>query len=184
MHFKPAGPLAQLLVLALATALSSVTRAAAAGADLPAYPAAHEEKLPPGRHSGTTSCGRTITVEKSLTVNADPHLVAKWYQSRLPGSRAIDFTRMLSDEAGGNSQTSLEVISADGSQTVVVSRMNFSSAKLAEASKSLGMDRTQIGIENITPPFDQGYIALAAQGAAGGATAAHAKEQMKAMCKG
>jgi hypothetical protein len=184
MDFKSAAPLAGRLFLAIITALS-FPLSAVAGTDLPVYPAAHNEPLPAGVHSGTTACGRTITVEKSFTVDADPHTIAKWYLTRLPGSRVIDLSRVQNDEAGGDSQkTTLELFTADGSQTIVIDRMHFSSAKLASASKLIGLDKTQIGVEGISPPFDPGYVALAGQMAAGGASAKKANEQMKAACKG
>jgi hypothetical protein len=120
-----------------------------------------------------------------MTVDADPHAIAKWYQSQLPGSRTIDMSRALSGDEGGdgNSQTTtLQVFTADGSQTIVVSRMHFEGA-LAKASETLGMDKAQIGIESISPPLAPEYIARTAQAAAGGASAQKAKQQMEAACK-
>jgi hypothetical protein len=148
------------------------------------YPAAKTQPLPPGIHSVVSRCGHTFTMEKSMTVDADPQAIAKWYQSRLPGSRTIDLSRAIADEGGGSNQmTSIEVFAADGSRTVVVNRMNFDRA-LVNASKSIGADKTQIGIERISPPFAPGYIELTAQAAAGGASAGRVKQQMEAACKG
>jgi hypothetical protein len=184
MKFKPGALLAQRLFLATVTALSYPMSAAAAATDLPVYPAAKTQPLAPGNHSVVSRCGHAFTIEKSMTVDADPHAVAKWYEGRLSGSRTIDLSRVLNDEGGGSNQTtSIEVFAADGSQTVVVSRMHFNGA-LMKASKTLGMDRTEIGIEGISPPLDPGYIALTAQAAAGGASGQKAKQQMEAACKG
>jgi hypothetical protein len=61
--------------------------------------------------------------------------------------------------------------------------MNFDRA-LANASKAIGADKAQIGVEGIAPPFTPGYVALTAQVAAGGASAQKAKGQMRAVCKG
>lgn len=180
MEFKQGAGLAQRLILATVCALSYPISAAAA-TDLPVYPAAKTQPMTGNGHMGASRCGHTFTVEKSLTVDADPHAVAKWYESRLPGSRTIDLSRVLS---GGDSyqKTTIQVFAADGAQTVVVSRMYFHGT-FAGASKTLGMDTTNIGIESISPPLAPEYIALTAQLAAGGASAQKAQQQMEAACK-
>jgi len=183
MEFKHGGVLAQRLFLATVTALSYPISAAAA-ADVPVYPAARTQPMSPNGHAMVVSrCGHAFTMEKSMTVDADPHAVAKWYQGRLPGSRLIDMSRALGDEGGSYQKTTVEVFSADGSQTVVVSRMHFAGAALANASKTLGMDKADIGIEGISPPLAPGYIALMGQVAAGGASGLKARQQMESTCK-
>jgi hypothetical protein len=176
MEFKPGADLAQRLFFATVTALSYPISAAAA-TDVPVYPTAKIQPMSANGHMVVSRCGHTFTMEKSMTVDADPHAVAKWYQSQLPGSRTIDMSRALSDE-----RTTIQVFAADGSQTVVVSRMHFDGA-LAKASKTLGMDKTDIGIEGISPPLAPGYIALAGQAAAGGASGQKARQQMESSCK-
>jgi hypothetical protein len=172
------------LMLAIGIAVLFLVLPAVAAPDVPAYPAAQQKPLPPGFHSATTQCGHTITVERSYTVDADPRTIAKWYESRVPGSRAIDLTRLENggSDASDNAMTSFEVISADGSRTIVINRMNYSAA-LKNASKSIGLDKAQIGVEAISPPFGAGYGALVAQAAAGGASAQKAKAQIMASCK-
>jgi hypothetical protein len=182
MEFKPSALSARRLFLATFIAVSYPM--AAVATDLSAYPSAKTQPLPAGVHSVVSRCGHTFTMEKSMTVDTDPSAVAKWYQSRLPGSRTIDLSRALSDEEGGGSNhtTTIQVFTADGSQTVVVTRMHFDAA-LAKASATLGMDKTDIGIEGISPPLAPGYIALTAQAAAGGASGRKAKQQMEAACR-
>ncbi len=174
---------AQQLLVAIGIAVLYPISAAASAPDVPAYPTALQKKLPPGSHSVITKCGHTITVEKSYTVDADPHTIAKWYERRIAGSRAIDVTHLDGSDAGDNSMTSFEIFNADGSQTIVVNRMNYANAALKNASKSIGLDKAQIGIEGISPPFGAGYAAIVAQVAAGGASAQKAKAQLMAACK-
>ncbi len=184
MEFKPRALRAQRLFLATVIILSNPMVAAAAPNDLPIYPAAKTQPIPANVRSMVSRCGHTFTMEKSMTVDADPHAIAKWYQSRLPGSRTIDLTRALNGEEGGSNQTTtVQVFAEDGSQTVVVSRTKFDRV-FANASKSLGMDKTDIGIEGISPPLAPAYIELTAQAAAGGAAGQKARQRMEAGCKG
>ena len=182
MDFNSAAPSARRLFPAVVLAALSLTiSAAAAGADLPVYPAAKPEAMPAGSHPGVTSCGHTITVEKSFTVDADPHTVAKWYESKMPGSRMVDANKMADADTTDSTMTSLEVFNADGSQTVLVSRFNYGSKN---AKAMIGLDKTDIGIESVSPPLGSGFVALAAQASSGGAAAKVASEQIKASCKG
>jgi hypothetical protein len=185
MERHPAARIATHLFLVIFAASSHSVSAMAAGADLPVYPGARVESLARRVHSGTSICGHTITVEKSMTVDADPRAIVRWYEGRYPGSRTIDIGRATNDttSAGDPAMTELEIIAADGSQTIVVNRMNFASGKLREASKAMGLDRAQIGIERIAPAFGSSYIALVAQVAAGGASAKLARAQLEAACK-
>ena len=184
MEFKPGALLTRRLFLATFIAASYKLSPAAAAADIPAYPAAKTQPLPPGIHSMVSRCGHKFTMEKSMTVATDPHAVAKWYQSRLPGSRLIDLSRALNGDAGdgSNDTTTIQVFTADGSQTVVAHRMHFDGA-LANASKTLGMDKTDIAIEGISPALAPGYIELTARAAAGGASGQKATQQMEAACR-
>ena len=137
MEFKPRALRAQRLFLATVIILSNPMVAAAAPNDLPIYPAAKTQPIPANVRSMVSRCGHTFTMEKSMTVDADPHAIAKWYQSRLPGSRTIDLTRALNGEEGGSNQTTtVQVFAEDGSQTVVVSRTKFDRV-FANASKSI-----------------------------------------------
>jgi hypothetical protein len=181
MNNKPI--FAVCLLLAAITASNFPVSPATAATDLPVYPAAKTQAIPSG-HSITSRCGHTFTTMKSMTVGADPHAVAKWYQRKMPGSRLIDLSRAAAEAEGGgsNQTTTVEVFSADGSQTVVAQRFQFGGA-LTNASKSLGMDKTPIAVESISPPLDPRYIALTAQYAAGGAAGKRAEQQMTGSCK-
>ncbi|MBD5603657.1 MAG: hypothetical protein IAI48_00970, partial [Candidatus Eremiobacteraeota bacterium] len=92
---RPAG---RVIVAALVAA-SCAMPVAASATGLPNYPGATTQRISPGVRSATTNCGRTITVEKSFKASADPNTIAKWYGSRLPGSRTIDVSR-LEDQEG------------------------------------------------------------------------------------
>jgi hypothetical protein len=173
----------RLHVCAALVAASSALSPAAASTGIPSYPGATSKPVSAGVHGVQDPCGHTITVVKSMNVDADPHAVANWYHGRLPGSRMIDASRELADGDDSDKSTTIQIFTADGSQSLIVSRTRYSAA-LAASAKTLGADKTDIGVESVSPPFSPSHLDLMAQVAAGGASAERAKRQMIAECKG
>jgi hypothetical protein len=123
-------------------------------------------------------CGHQLTMS-SYEAAADGKAVAAWYKDHVPGALVFD----SSDDAdSGTKDTSVEIITADGAQGVTVNQLDYD-PRLAAAAKTIGADKTQIGLETFTPPLGQDYLALMAQGTSGDASAKEdAKKKLAAMC--
>lgn len=152
-----------------------------ASTDLPVYPGASKIDMSTS-HAKTSNvmCGRTISVVGSYDSATDAQTVANWYKDRISGAAVFNIS---SDEGGGSGATSFEIIGSGGAVAVVVTQMHYGSEVLAKAAKSLGTDKTNIGLETFDPPMGQDYIALMAQ-ATGSDPAAKqaATAKLTAMC--
>jgi hypothetical protein len=160
---------------------------AAPAANLPIYPGAKFVPMPAGVKSPPV-CGHKLTIA-FYDVAADGKTVAAWYKEHVPGALAFDMSNSddidgSGDTDGGTTGTSVEIATADGSEAAVVNQMGFD-PRLKAAAKTLGADKTDIGLETFEPPLGQDYLALMAQVTGGDAAAkAAAKTKIIAMCPG
>jgi hypothetical protein len=142
------------------------------------YPGAVKERPPSPNVTMPKMCGRAVTIV-SYHASADPKTVAGWYKAHVSGGAFLDTSN--SDE--GTHDSSFQIYTADGSAVVVIQRLDFSGANLSAAAKTLGMDKTDIGIESFEPPLGANFVALAAQSRNGDAASkAAAKKQMASLC--
>jgi len=157
-----------LLTLCVATAAQGV----AASSTLPVYPGATKLATQLGRTFPL--CGHTVGVV-SYNSAADAKAIAKWYQTRVPGAIVVDLSRTDSSTI----DTQMEVFTPDASQAVVIHRLTMRSSNFQAAAKSLGTDKTGIGIETFNPPLGAEYLSLQKRAHSGDAAA---RQTLTAKC--
>ncbi len=162
------------------TAPSSETAAApAAPANLPVYPGA--TKSAAQMKTAMKICGSSVSLTMYEIRDTDAAPVAKWYDGRIPN--AIHVNINPKSESSAATQTNYAIFEPDGSASVTVVQMHFASPKLASAAKTIGADKTMIGINSYNPPLSRDLIQMLEQGANGDAAAkAAVRAQMKAKC--
>jgi hypothetical protein len=162
---------------ASAPAASSAAPAVAAAGNLPVYPGSKLQPMPAGVKIPPV-CGHQLTM-RSYAVAADGKTVAAWYKDHVPGALVYDVS---GDADSSTKDTSVEIMTADGAQAAVVNQLDYD-PRLAAAAKTIGADKTQIGLETFTPPLGQDYLAIMSAGTSGDAAAKEAaKSKLAAMC--
>jgi hypothetical protein len=163
------------------TAPSSETAAApAAPANLPVYPGATKSRSQ--MKTAMKICGSSVSLTMYEIRGTDAAPIAKWYDSRIPNAIHININNPKS-ESSSTTETNYAIFEPDGSAGVMVLQMHFASPTLANAAKSIGADKTTIGINSYNPPLSPDLMAQMQQGANGDAAAkAAARAQIKAKC--
>ena len=154
----------KIALLTLCVAAATVAQDAAASSSLPIYPGATK----PARRLGRTfpMCGHKVGIV-SYNSAADAKAIAKWYQNRVPGAIVVDLSRTDSSTI----DTEMEVFTPDASQAVVIHRLTMTSSNFQAAAKSLGTDKTGIGVETFDPPLGAEYLSLQKRAHGGDAAA-------------
>jgi hypothetical protein len=151
--------------------------AAAAAGTIPVYPGAKQQPMPAGV-TIPSMCGHKVTIS-SYDVAVSGKTVAAWYKDHVPGGLVLDVS---GDADSSTKDISVEIFTADGSQAAVVNQLEYD-PRLAGAAKTIGADKTQIGLETFTPPLSQDYLAIMSQGTSGDQAAKEAaKTKLAAMC--
>jgi hypothetical protein len=147
------GKIVRLAVCAALAAGALAVPALASTSTLPIYPASTKTAL----HSTpkVSMCGHQMGLVPYASA-VDGKTVAKWYESKIPGAVVIDTG--TTDSA--SIDTEIQVYTPDGSQVAVIHQMTMTSAKLQAASKTIGGDKTDIGLETFSPPLGADYLSL------------------------
>jgi hypothetical protein len=182
---SPAGLLFTALCATILAAGSPAGRVAASP-NLPTYPGATiETPAPEAKNMKFKLCGKAMSIV-SYKTTADPKAVAAWFKAHIPGAVAIDNTT----RDGGSVDNSFEILPPDGSAIIVANRIDFNGSHLSAAAKTLGMDKTDIGVETPDSPLGSGFVSVVTQLAhrkidnADAATKEAAKKQLEAVCPG
>jgi hypothetical protein len=130
----------------LAFCAVSVAQGSTATPSLPIYPGA--TKLANQSNRTFSTCGHKLGLV-AYDSAADGKSVAKWYEGKIPGAVVIDISQIDSTSI----DTEIEVFTPDGSQGAVIHQMSMVSSKLQTAAKSIGADKTGIGLETVDPPL-------------------------------
>ena len=161
-----------IALLALCAATATAAQGVAATSNLPIYPGA--VKLATQLTSTYSTCGHKMGLV-SYDSATDGKTVAKWYESKIPGAVAVD----LSKTDSGSVDTEIEVFTPDASEGAVIHQMSMTNSKLQAAAKSIGADKTGIGLETFDPPLGADYLSLVKQAKHGDAAA---KSALTARC--
>ncbi|HEY1656400.1 MAG TPA: hypothetical protein VGF86_14960 [Candidatus Tumulicola sp.] len=166
---------------AASPAPSVETAAADAGSSassLPVYPGA--TKVPNQMKESMKMCGSNFSMTLYEIKGTDADAVAKWYDSRVPNGVHLNVQPETASSA--TTQTNDVILKPDGSGGVMVLQMHFTSS-LANAAKTIGADRTSIGITSYDPPLAPDLMQDLQQGTNGDPAAkAAARAQIKAKC--
>lgn len=161
---RPPSTCGTIALLTLGVAMATAAQAVAATPTIPVYPGATKLAKQLGRTF--PMCGHTVDVV-SYNSAADAKAVAKWYQSNIPGSVVMDLSRTDASTI----DTEIEVFTADASRGVVIHRLTMRSSNFQAAEKTLGTDKTGIGVETFTPPLGADYVSLMKRARSGDAAA-------------
>jgi hypothetical protein len=148
---------------------ATAASAQAASVSLEVYPGATE--LPTQMHGSIAFCGTKMTTVAYRVNGASAETVAAWYGSHIPGGIRIT----LPVE---NGDTVMEVFEPGGQAAAAISQIHFD-PRLAAAAKSLGADRTTLGLVAFDPPLSTDSIGLIRSAAGGDASA---RARIKAEC--
>lgn len=157
---------------------ASQSAAPRAPSNLPVYPGA--VKMAAQMQRPIKMCGSALSLTMYEVAGADAATVTKWYDARVNGGIHMSFH----SDTGTTAATSENdaIFSPDGSSSVMVMQMHLSS-KLAAAAKSIGADRTTIGLNSYDPPFSPDLVRAMQQAALGDEAAKTAARAMvKAKC--
>lgn len=166
------GKVALLALCAATAATTTGAQAVAATSNLPIYPGATALATQLKRTFST--CGHEIRLV-SYKSAADGKTVAKWYESKIPGAVVVD----LSKTDSGSVDTEIEVFTPNTSEAAVIHQMSMTSSTLQAAAKSIGADKTGIGLETFDPPLGADYLSLVKRARHGDAAA---KSALTARC--
>lgn len=147
--------------------VTAATTAAAAPLDV--YPGA--TKLPTQMRGSVSFCNTKMTTIVYRVGAANAETVAGWYAAHIPGGIRINIP------VDANS-TTVEVFEPGGQAAAAITQMHYD-PRLAAAAKSLGADRTTLGLVTFDPPLSSDWIDTI-RAAESGDTAARAR--MKAKC--
>jgi len=149
--------------------------------NLPIYPSATKQAVPAAL--GTTShCGHTMKMTMYQTA-ADGQTVADWYKGRLPGASVIDMSGELGGGAAAGKNIAITILDANAAAGVTITQMQFNSSTFKNAAKTIGANKTGIGLETWDPPLGPDYVALVKQATGDDAAAKQAaKDKLKSMC--
>jgi hypothetical protein len=100
-------------------------------------------------------CGSKIGLV-SYNTATDGKSVAKWYESKVPNAVVLDTSQTDSSSV----DTEIQVYKPDGSEVAVIHQLSMTNPKLQSAAKTIGADKTGIGIETFEPPLGADYLAL------------------------
>ena len=157
----------QLLIISL-TIATAAAPAVAAPPTLALYPGA--TKLPRQMSEAIQFCGTKMTTVAYRVPNVSAQTVAAWYASHIPGGITVRIRKP--------NDTLIEVFEPDGHAGAVITQMHFD-PQLASAAKSIGADRTGLGIVTFDPPMSADKIDREGKAANGDASA---KAKLKAQC--
>lgn len=146
---------------------------------LPVYPGA--VKTPTQMQRSVKMCGSVMSMTLYRIPDADADTVSKWYGARMANAIHMSFH----SDTGTTAATSQNeaFFSPDGSSSVMVMQMHLTSASLAAAAKTIGADKTTIGLNTYNPPFSPDVVRAMQQASQGDAAAkAAARATVKAKC--
>jgi len=143
----------KIALLAFCAAAATVAQSAAATSTLPTYPGA--TKVPTHSTTGFSMCGHKVGLV-SYDTATDGKSVAKWYESKVPNAVVLDTSQTDSSSA----DTEIQVYRPDGSEVAVIHQISMTSPKLQSAAKTIGADKTGIGLETFDPPLGADFVAL------------------------
>jgi hypothetical protein len=162
----------KIALLAFCAAATTVAQGAAATSTLPTYPGA--TKVPTHSTPGFSMCGHKVGLV-SYDTATNGKSVAKWYESKVPNAVVLDTSHTDSSSV----DTEIQVYTSDGSEVAVIHQLSMTNTKLQSAAKSIGADKTGIGLETFEPPLGADFVSLMIR-AKGGDTAA--KSALAAKC--
>lgn len=148
---------------------ATTAAAPAAAAPLDVYPGA--TKLPTQMRGSVSFCNTKMTTIVYRVGGANAETVAGWYAAHVPGGIRINIP------VDANS-TTIEIFEPGGQAAAAITQMHYD-PRLAAAAKSLGADRTTLGLVTFDPPLSSDWIDTIRAAESGDAAA---RARMKAKC--
>lgn len=148
-------------------------------ANLPLYPGAARLSMQMSRP--VKACGTTARMTIYTVKDVDSATVSKWYDQQIANGIHLTDNGQVQSKYGA--ATHSVIFKPDGTGSVVLVQMQFTSPHIATIAKTLGANRTTIAIENFDPPVPREIMAMLQKGNQGDAASKDAaREQIKEKC--